>query len=305
MSTLALCGGNSVTLAQILRSFLLPRFAVLLLAGLLLCGCASNGADDVAGDAAAEGDSYWGEIDDDDFADEESYWGDIEEEDDGDPFETLNRFIFAFNETLDVFLLRPAAETYRFWVPEAVRDSVHNFLQNLRAPVILANNVFQGNEPGVNNSVARFAINSTIGVLGLFDVATGMGYPYQDEDFGLTLGSYDMGSGPYIVLPLFGPSSARDGFGRGVDVLLDPLTYILTREESAGRLVVSGIDTRSRFIEQLDDLKRDSVDFYARIRSFYQQNRQKEVDERIERRMENTTALPDAGRQSLAAKEVQ
>lgn len=321
MGTLALQGGFGVTLKQLLSSFALPRFAILLVVTLLLCSCAST-SDDVArldrssdlasadlssDDTSSDADSYWGEIDEEgDFGDDDdAYWGDIEEEDDGDPLETLNRFIFAFNETLDVFLLRPAAETYRFLIPEVMRDSVQNFLRNLRSPVILANNVFQGNEPGVDNTVIRFAINSTIGVLGLFDVATGMGYPYEDDDFGLTLASYNMESGPYLVLPLFGPSSFRDGFGRGVDVFLDPLTYVLTREQSAGRLIVSGIDTRSRFIDQIDDLKRDSVDFYSRIRSLYQQNRQKAVDERIEFRIENGAVLPDHGRQSLAAKEVQ
>ena len=263
----------------------------MLFAALLLCSCASNGNDEAAGDD-------WG-------AEEDAIFGVVEEEDDGDPFETPNRFIFAFNETLDVFLLKPAAETYRFLVPEPVRDAVQNFFRNLRSPVILANNVFQGDEEGVNTTVARFALNSTLGVLGLFDVATEMGYPYQDEDFGLTLGSYEVGSGPYLVLPLFGPSSVRDGIGRGVDVLLDPLTYVLTTEQSAGRLVITGVDTRSRHIEQIEDIQRDAVDFYARIRSLYQQNRKKLVEDRIEERSSaSTSALPAPVPESLAAKEV-
>ena len=263
----------------------LPRLAVIAFAGFLLSACASNGANEAA---------------DDDFgADDDAFWGEVQEEDDNDPFETPNRFIFAFNETIDVFLLKPAAETYRFWVPDVMRDAVQNFFRNIRSPVVLANNVFQGDEPGVNNTVTRFALNSTLGVLGLFDVATEMGYPYEDEDFGLTLGSYEVGSGPYIVLPLFGPSSVRDGIGRGVDALLDPLTYFLTTEQSAGRLIITGVDTRSRHIDQIEDLQRDSVDFYARIRSLYQQNRQKEVEERIERRTASTAAMPEAALQSL------
>lgn len=288
MRTLALPAVSDLSLRDLLRSFALPRIALLVVLAVLLCSCAST-SDEFA---------------DDEYSDEDSYWGEIEEEDDGDPLETLNRFIFAFNETLDVFLLRPAAETYRFWVPEAMRDSVQNFFRNLRSPVVLANNVFQGNEAGVDNTVIRFALNSTIGVLGLFDVAAEMGYPYEDEDFGLTLASYEMEPGPYLVLPLFGPSSFRDGFGRGVDVLLDPLTYILTKEQDAARFAIRGVDTRSRYLDQVDDLKRDSVDFYSRIRSLYQQNRQKEVEERIERRLENEAFLPRPGRQSLAAKEV-
>ena len=129
--------------------------------------------------------------------------------------------------------------------------------------------------------MARFAINSSAGVLGLFDVATEAGYEYHDEDFGQTLGSYGVGEGVYLVLPVFGPSSARDAFGMVVDIFLDPLTYVAheydVENEFLARPIVNGIDTRSRNIETLEDLRRDSIDFYARVRSLWRQNRRNEI----------------------------
>jgi phospholipid-binding lipoprotein MlaA len=198
-----------------------------------------------------------------------------------DPLELLNRFVFAFNQTLDIFIIRPVAATYRFVVPEPVRDSVRNVLRNLREPVTLANDLFQGDMERAEATAKRFAINSTAGVLGLFDVADGMGYPYQKEDFGQTLGVHGTGGGPYIVLPLLGPSNVRDSIGLAVDAFLDPLTYIGVNNDAEdlliARSVLEGVDTRSRNIETLEEIERDAVDFYARIRSLYHQRRESDI----------------------------
>ncbi len=205
-----------------------------------------------------------------------------EEFDANDPLEVPNRFLFAFNQTLDVFILRPTAATYRFLLPSGIRDSIRNVLRNLATPVVLINDLMQGEFERAQTTLARFAINTSGGVLGLFDVAADEGYEYHQEDFGQTLGSYGVGEGAYLVLPLFGPSSLRDGFGRVVDIFLDPFFYVGRAKDIETELmlrpVVGGIDLRSRNIETLDDLERDSIDFYARLRSLWRQNRQNEIN---------------------------
>jgi len=247
-----------------LLSGLRHLLAVLAIA-LLATGCATS-QPDTGGEPwpSAEGD------------------GAYEAEYDNDPLELPNRFIFAFNEMLDFAVFRPVAVTYRFLVPEPVRDSVRNFLRNLSAPVILANDLLQGELDRAEATATRFAINSTAGLLGLFDVAEGMGYEYHDEDFGQTLAVYGMGEGVYLVLPVLGPSSIRDGVGLVVDSYLDPLTYVADNNDAEDwmlvRRAVAGIDFRARNIETLDDLKRDSIDFYARIRSLYRQTRANEIN---------------------------
>ena len=227
--------------------------------------------------------------------------GDLEIEEDYDPFEIPNRFIFAFNEALDVMILRPAAATYRFLTPEIIQDSIRNAVRNLRAPVDFANHLFQGKDEQAAEVLARFGINTVLGVGGLFDVADdAFGLEYYSEDFGQTLGTYGTGPGPYLVLPLFGPSSLRDAFGRGVDSLLDPWSYVLNyynvendQEILLGRQAAFGIDLRARNIETLEDLKRDSVDFYARIRSLSLQRRRAEIND----------ARPEDGDEQSAAAE--
>ena len=197
--------------------------------------------------------------------------------DDNDPLEVPNRMFFAFNEALDFVIIRPIAVTYNFIVPKGVRNSVTNFLRNLRSPVVFANDLLQGDLDRAGTTAARFFINSTLGLLGIFDFATLEGYEYHDEDFGQTLGTYGVGEGFYLVLPILGPSSLRDGGGRIVDIFLDPLTYLAPTETGLGLAATSGLDARSRNIETLDELKADSVDFYARIRSLYRQNRTSEI----------------------------
>lgn len=203
-------------------------------------------------------------------------------EEDTDPLEIPNRLIFAFNQAADFAIIRPVAYVYREIVPLAVRDAIRNFLRNLRTPVILANDLLQGEMDRAAATTQRFFINSTAGVLGFFDVAADMGLPWHDEDFGQTLGVYGIGEGVYLVLPLLGPSSARDAAGRVVDHFLDPLTYIADdqgkEEWMLYRTALAGVDFRARNIDTLDEIERDSIDFYARIRSLYRQRRKAKID---------------------------
>lgn len=206
---------------------------------------------------------------------------------DNDPLETVNRFIFAFNDAVDTMVIKPAAVTYRFLVPDPVRDSVHNAITNLNGPVILANDLMQGEWDRAETTAMRFLINSTVGVAGLFDVAADWGYEYHREDFGQTLGSWGVGEGFYLVLPIVGPSTLRDAVGMGVDALIDPWKYVLDYGTGlsddtifwilVGRRAIEGLDLRERNLETLDSIRRDSVDYYARMRTLYRQNRQSEI----------------------------
>jgi len=244
----------------------------------VLTGCASKTEDDTAQtNATNDSTQIVAANSEDDFAEFADF-------DANDPLETPNRLIFAMNEMVDVVLLQPAAASYRFILPDGVRDSVRSFMRNMRSPVILANDVFQGDEERVNTTFARFVINSTLGVAGLFDVADGMGYPFHKEDFGQTLGTYGVGEGFYLVLPILGPSSVRDGSGLLVDTFMDPFRYIFSQQVQLARFATEGVDLRSRHIEAIEELKRDSVDFYARIRSLYRQHRENEINngERLE-----------------------
>ena len=144
-----------------------------------------------------------------------------------DPIEPLNRYFFELNNFLDIILLRPAAEIYDGVLPTLAKDGVRNFLDNLRSPVILANDLLQGEWVRAGDTTARFGINTTAGVLGLGDPATGWGYERHGEDFGQTLAVYGVGEGPYFYAPLLGPAPPRDLAGFGVDRFFDPLTYIL------------------------------------------------------------------------------
>jgi len=238
----------------------------------ILTGCASNAEDDSTQTNALN------ESTESAAADWEEDFVEFADADVNDPLETPNRLIFAMNEMLDVVVFQPAAASYRFMLPDGVRDSVRSFMRNLRGPVILANDVFQGDEERVNTTFARLVINSTLGVAGLFDVADGMGYPFHKEDFGQTLGFYGAGEGFYLVLPIFGPSSARDGTGLVVDTLMDPFRYIFSQQIQLARFATECVDLRSRNIEAVEELKRDSVDFYARIRSLYRQHRENEIN---------------------------
>ena len=200
-----------------------------------------------------------------------------------DPIETPNRFIFSINQAVDVMLLRPLAVTYRDWVPPGGQRGIRNLLDNLGEPVTAINEVFQGDPGRAITTLARFVINSTIGIVGLFDVASAMGLSKTKEGAGNTIGYYagvqPENGGPYLVLPLAGPSNARDAAGLMADYAVDPfriLAYALNIDAlliQGPRYGLNAIDTRSRTLYALDDLEKNSVDYYAALRSAYTQQR--------------------------------
>jgi phospholipid-binding lipoprotein MlaA len=200
--------------------------------------------------------------------------------DENDPYESFNRKMFALNEKLDKNFALPVSKAYAKVLPEPARDGVHNVLMNLNSPVTLANDILQGNFAHAGATFGRLIVNTTVGLGGLIDVGTPMGMPYHEEDFGETLALYGVGEGPYLVLPLFGPSNPRDAAGRVVDVGFDPLTYIGFHNKGwwvGGRQVLGLVDERSRNIDTMDQLRRTSVDLYATLRSLYRQHRNAEI----------------------------
>jgi phospholipid-binding lipoprotein MlaA len=199
-----------------------------------------------------------------------------------DPVEPLNRKLFAFNLAVDQALIKPLAKGYRKVLPREARDGIRNFLDNLNEPVVLANCVLQGRLRSAATTGGRFVVNSTVGVAGFADVAVRWKLPKQIGDFGQTLWSWGVEAGPYLIIPVFGPVTPRDGIGRGVDVFLDPFLYISRSQNypswvTVGRIVISGVDLRSRNIDSLDEIQRESIDYYASFRSLYRQNRAAEL----------------------------
>jgi len=189
----------------------------------------------------------------------------------------MNRYFFEVNHFLDEILLKPFAGYYHTALPDFAEDAVRNVVRNLHAPTILANDLFQGEFSRAGDTAGRFLVNSTVGVGGLVDVGDSLGMKYHDEDFGQTLGKYGSGEGPYLMLPIMGPSNPRDATGRAVDYLLDPLTWIgyiyNVGYINTARAVAEGLDTRARNLDTLSELQKGSVDFYATIRSLYRQHR--------------------------------
>jgi len=193
----------------------------------------------------------------------------------GDPFEGFNRKVFAVNQTLDKFLFRPVAVAYRRWLPRPVRDALHNALKNWDEPSVALNDLAQRRVSDAGKASYRFAVNSTVGLLGAFDVAEKAGVPHHENGFTLTMGRYGVGSGPYLFLPIAGPSSARDLVGSGVDLFTNPLTYIhriRSKTIEQVQTVVSILDTRARLDEDLQSIAVSSTDTYATERSIYLQH---------------------------------
>ncbi|HEX3954486.1 MAG TPA: VacJ family lipoprotein [Stellaceae bacterium] len=233
--------------------FLLPGA---LAAGLALSGCAAPGPSG-GGQAASAGDGF------------------------NDPYEETNRSIFAFNQAVDRNVLVPVAKTYRTVVPAPMQQSMHDFLQNLDAPIVFANDVLQGQGKLAGQTFVRFTVNSTVGIGGMLDVATHAGIPYHSNDLGITFATWGVGEGPYIMLPVLGPSNPRDLVGQVGDSFGDPGNIVAGDYNliwaSIARGLAQGIDERARNIDNLADIEHTSIDFYATIRSLYKQRREAEI----------------------------
>ncbi len=201
--------------------------------------------------------------------------------DPGDPFERLNRTMLDVNTVMDDSILRPVAESYRDLVPEFGRLRIRAFIENLGEPLIFANNLLQLRFDAAGTTLGRFALNTTLGGAGLFDVATPRGLARQTGDFGQTMARYGMPPGPYLMLPVLGPTNLRDAAGETVDGFGNPLLLALgpvftsftlgVLNASSGTL--GGLDVRAENIDTLDILRADSLDYYARLRSVVRQRR--------------------------------
>ena len=194
-----------------------------------------------------------------------------------DPLEGVNRVVLGFNDVIDFLIFKRLAQIYGFITPDAAKRSVRKAIQNLRSPVILANDLLQLEVGDAAVTTARFVVNSTVGILGLFEVADEIGLEYHPADFGQTLHSYGSGPGPYLVLPLLGPSTLRDGVGIGVDTFFDPFTYLLDFETRLMILGGKAVVRREELLEPLDELRAGAIDYYAALRSAYFQNRAVEL----------------------------
>jgi phospholipid-binding lipoprotein MlaA len=201
-----------------------------------------------------------------------------------DPFEPANRRVHSLNEWLDGAVVRPVAVGYRNHVPRPVRRGVRNVLNNLRSPVILANDMLQGQPRRAGDTLGRFLLNSTLGVAGIFDVAEAwFGVSRHTEDFGQTLATWGVDEGPYLVLPLAGPTNLRDLAASGVDGAANLATWVAPGV-SGLRYVRGGlnlVDTREALIDPVDEMRRSSLDPYATYRSAYRQRRRADIENRL------------------------
>lgn len=194
-----------------------------------------------------------------------------------DPLEPMNRYFFEVNRGLDQLFLQPASAMYNAALPDPVQDSVRAFLNNLRTPIILANDLLQGEGERAYITFSRFMVNTSIGLLGLFDVATEIGLDYHDEDFGQTLAVAGVRPGPYLMVPLLGPTNPRDLVGKVVDLAFDPMTYVAGTETRVARMSVDTVDFRHRNREAIEALEEGSIDFYATVRDASRQRREDEI----------------------------
>mgnify|MGYP006295617931 FL=1 len=196
-----------------------------------------------------------------------------------DPFESMNRAVFTFNENADEYVIKPVAEAYQFVLPDFVRTGVTNFFSNIGDVFVAVNNLLQGKPGNAANDIGRFLVNSTIGILGLFDVATEAGLEKNKEDFGQTLGVWGVPSGPYVVLPLFGPSSVRDTAGLALDIKTDFIlnSNQLNHDQKVGSTVLRVVNQRANLLEASQLLEDAAFDKYSFLRDSYLQRRRNQV----------------------------
>lgn len=228
-------------------------------------------------------------FDDDEFAAFESEFSTKKEDNFYDPLEPINRKIFVFNEFVDKKAIDPAVKFYRRFTPKILKDGIHNFLVNLSLPLSTINSFAQGKAENGLATFSNFLINSTVGVLGFFDVARNKKIDYESEDFGQTLGHYGAGAGPYFVLPILGPSNLRDLSGKTVDSGVDFMGFnaleiggsregFVSDDTKVVVAIASAFDAREGLIDVIDDARKDSFDLYATMRSSYNQNRNSKIN---------------------------
>lgn len=194
-----------------------------------------------------------------------------------DPAEPLNRALYDVNSVINHFILGPLGMGYRYALPPPVRNGVHNALYNLAAPVRFANDLLQADPRCAVLTAERFVINSTVGVAGLVDVASAVGIPRHDNDFGITLASWGVPEGPYLYIPILTSSSPRDAIGGVVDLVIDPWSLGFSRriidDADWARLGLQVTDASERWLDEVRRIERTSLDPYATYRSIYQQHR--------------------------------
>lgn len=226
----------------------------LLLAGAALAGCAAPPADPAARAAYDQA---------------------------NDPLEPLNRKTFALNQFLDKWFFKPTAQTYVAVVPDDGRKAIHHMLDNMKEPTLFFDNLLQGQFKRASISLGRLVVNTTVGFGGMVDVMTLSGVERQPADFGQTLYVWGMPSGPYLILPMLGPTNPRDAVGSAVDSYDDPFTILANdhgiTELTTTRFFVGGVEERASVLDELDSLEKNSVDFYAEMRSLAQQHRAAEL----------------------------
>ena len=269
-----------------------PRIAALL-GGLLLVlgGCAGAPGAPVGDGARLQPERQSASLEDELLGDE------LLADGPEDPYEATNRDLLDNNLWTYDNIVAPVVEAYRWALPEVLRAGISNAIDNLAQPRIFVNGLLQGEWQRAADSFARFAFNSTIGFAGLFDRASQMNIPRHDEDFGQTLAVYGVESGPYLVLPLLGPSTPRDALGRLVDMALDPANYFPITAAALLNLSGSTVDRFSRNPERLAELRATSLDFYTTLRGAYLQNRAFEIGNGAEQI--DTAATRDAWAEAL------
>ena len=213
----------------------------------------------------------------------------VSADNENDPFESTNRNIFKFNNVLDDNFFKPVAKGWRK-IPDIPRKPLSNLASTAQAPISLANAILQLNRESIGNILGKFLINMTFGLGGMFDIAGTREFgsmPTVTEDFGQTLVTWGVPDGPYVMLPIFGPSSVRDSIGLGVDTVFNPLSFAyrmnnIGLEARLSGPTVRGVTTREKYLDYVDEMKASSLDFYATMRSLYRQKRKKEISGELE-----------------------